>query len=49
MSGKTVFEHAFHKALMGEIDIRQCEEFDDLERFEVLPMRAGTTALRAAS
>jgi len=40
MTGKTVFEHALHKALQGEIDVRNCEEFDGFERFEILP-RAG--------
>ena len=37
MTGKTVFEHALYKALQGEIDVRNCEEFDGLERFEILP------------
>lgn len=37
MTGKTVFEHALHKALHGEIDVRNCEEFDGFERFEILP------------
>jgi type II secretory ATPase GspE/PulE/Tfp pilus assembly ATPase PilB-like protein len=37
MSGKTVFEHALYKALRGEIDVRNCEEFDGFERFEFLP------------
>jgi len=37
MSGKTVFEHALYKALQGEIDVRNCEEFDGFERFEILP------------
>jgi type II secretory ATPase GspE/PulE/Tfp pilus assembly ATPase PilB-like protein len=37
MTGKTVFEHALHKALQGEIDVRNCEEFDGFERFEILP------------
>jgi len=36
MTGKTVFEHALYKALCGEIDVRNCEEFDGFERFEIL-------------
>jgi type II secretory ATPase GspE/PulE/Tfp pilus assembly ATPase PilB-like protein len=36
MTGKTVFEHALFKALRGEIDVRNCEEFDAFERFEIL-------------
>ena len=39
MVGKTVFEHALWKALQGEIDARNCEEFDGFERFEILPCR----------
>jgi type II secretory ATPase GspE/PulE/Tfp pilus assembly ATPase PilB-like protein len=39
MTGKTVFEHALFKALQGEIDVRNCEEFDGFERFEILPPR----------
>ncbi len=37
MTGKTVFEHALWKALQGDIDVRNCEEFDGFERFEILP------------
>ena len=37
MTGKTVFEHALYKALQGEIDVRNCEEFDGFERFAILP------------
>jgi type II secretory ATPase GspE/PulE/Tfp pilus assembly ATPase PilB-like protein len=48
MTGKTVFEHALHKALQGEIDARNCEEFDGFERFEILPpARAGLPQERA--
>ena len=36
-NGLTVFEHALYKALQGEIDVRNCEEFDGFERFEILP------------
>lgn len=36
MTGKTVFEHTLWKALQGEIDVRNCEEFDSFSRFEVL-------------
>ena len=39
MTGKTVFEHALYKALQGEIDVRNCEEFDGFERFEILPRK----------
>jgi type II secretory ATPase GspE/PulE/Tfp pilus assembly ATPase PilB-like protein len=39
MTGKTVFEHALYKALQGEIDARNCEEFDGFERFEILCAR----------
>lgn len=39
MTGKTVFEHTLWKALQGEVDVRNCEEFDSFERFEVLPAR----------
>ena len=28
---------ALYKALQGEIDVRNCEEFDGFERFEILP------------
>jgi general secretion pathway protein E len=38
MTGKTVFEHALYKALRGEIDVRNCEEFDGFERFDIFPM-----------
>ena len=37
MTGKTVFEHALYKAMQGEIDVRNCEEFDGFERFEIRP------------
>jgi type II secretory ATPase GspE/PulE/Tfp pilus assembly ATPase PilB-like protein len=40
MTGKTVFEHALWKALQGEIDVRNCEEFDSFSRFE-LPQKQG--------
>jgi general secretion pathway protein E len=40
MTGKTVFEHALYKALRGEIDVRNCEEFDGFERFEILSPEA---------
>jgi type II secretory ATPase GspE/PulE/Tfp pilus assembly ATPase PilB-like protein len=36
MNGKTVFEHALFKALQGQIDVRNLNEFDALERFEIL-------------
>lgn len=36
MSGKTVVEHALYKALMGQIDARQCETFGPLELYEIL-------------
>ena len=36
MTGKTVFEHALWKALQGEIDARNCEEFDSFSRFELI-------------
>jgi hypothetical protein len=35
-----VFEHALYKALRGEIDVRNCEEFDGFERFEILSPEA---------
>jgi type II secretory ATPase GspE/PulE/Tfp pilus assembly ATPase PilB-like protein len=41
MTGKTVFEHALWKALRGEIDVRNCEEFDGFERFEILAPALG--------
>lgn len=41
MTGKTVFEHTLWKALQGEVDVRNCEEFDSFARFEVLPSRGG--------
>jgi len=34
MNGKTVFEHALYKALQGQIDVRNCEEFEGFERYE---------------
>lgn len=36
MTGKTVFEHALFKALCGQIDVRCVNEFEPLERFEIL-------------
>ena len=36
MTGKTVFEHTLWKALQGEIDVRNCEEFDSFSRFEII-------------
>lgn len=45
MTGKTVFEHALHKALRGEIDPRNCEEFDGFERFEILPPHVGVAVM----
>ena len=29
-------DHAVFKAIQGEIDVRNCEEFDAFERFEIL-------------
>lgn len=37
MDGKTVFEHTLWKALQGQVDPRECEEFDSFERFEIMP------------
>lgn len=34
MTGKTVFEHAVFKALRGQIDPRQCEQFELFSRYE---------------
>ena len=34
MTGKTVFEHALWKALHGLIDVRCCEAFESLRRYE---------------
>jgi type II secretory ATPase GspE/PulE/Tfp pilus assembly ATPase PilB-like protein len=45
MTGKTVFEHALYKALHGEIDARNCEEFDGFERFEILPPHVGVALM----
>jgi len=42
MTGKTVFEHALWKALQGEIDVRNCEEFDAFSRFELPPKKGGS-------
>ncbi len=39
MTGKTVFEHTLWKALQGQIDVRNCEEFDSFSRFEPSPAR----------
>lgn len=39
MTGKTVFEHTLWKALQGEVDPRNCEEFETFERFEILGPR----------
>jgi len=36
MTGKTVFEHALLRAWRGEIDLRDCEEFEAFDRYEVL-------------
>ncbi len=41
MTGKTVFEHALYKSLMGIVDPRVCERFDSFARFETMH----TTAL----
>ena len=41
MTGKTVFEHTLWKALQGEIDVRNCEEFDSFSRFELMPRTGG--------
>lgn len=40
MTGKTVFEHTLYKALQGLVDVRNCEEFETFERFEILGERA---------
>lgn len=37
MTGKTVFEHALWKALHGLIDVRCCEAFESLRRYEPPP------------
>lgn len=39
MTGKTVFEHALWKALQGLIDVRCCEAFESLQRYESMPPR----------
>ncbi|MEY4564609.1 MAG: hypothetical protein RLZZ618_3886 [Pseudomonadota bacterium] len=39
MTGKTVFEHTLWKALQGEVDVRNCEEFDSFTRFELTERR----------
>lgn len=36
MTGKTVFEHALYKSLLGLVDPRVCERFDSFYRFETL-------------
>lgn len=43
MTGKTVFEHALWKALQGQIDVRNCEEFDSFSRFEISHGEGGST------
>jgi general secretion pathway protein E len=35
MTGKTVFEHTLYKALQGQVDVREAQEFESFERFEV--------------
>ena len=35
MTGKTVFEHALLRAIRGEIDPRECAEFETFDRFEL--------------
>jgi general secretion pathway protein E len=35
MTGKTVFEHTLFKAMMGNVDPRECERFDSFSRFEI--------------
>jgi len=36
MTGKTVFEHTFFKALSGLVDPRECNSFETFERFEIM-------------
>jgi general secretion pathway protein E len=33
MTGKTVFEHTLYKALLGQVDVRQCSRFEIFERY----------------
>lgn len=40
MTGKTVFEHTLYKALLGQVDPRNCERFDSFKRFEIAPKLA---------
>lgn len=37
MTGKTVFEHTLYKALQGRVDVRQCERFTLIRRYEISP------------
>ena len=37
MNGKTVFEHTLYKALLGLVDVRNCEEFEGFDRYEFMP------------
>jgi general secretion pathway protein E len=34
MTGKTVFEHTLYKALQGQVDMREAQEFESFERYE---------------
>lgn len=40
MTGKTVFEHALFKAIEGLVDPRVCNDFEAVERFEILEAAA---------
>ncbi|HEX4918659.1 MAG TPA: ATPase, T2SS/T4P/T4SS family [Limnobacter sp.] len=46
MTGKTVFEHALYKALLGQVDLRVCERFDSFHRFEI-PKPKGSAEVAA--
>jgi type II secretory ATPase GspE/PulE/Tfp pilus assembly ATPase PilB-like protein len=41
MTGKTVFEHTLWRAINGQVDPRECEEFETFDRFEILSPRSG--------
>lgn len=44
MTGKTVLEHTLYKALGGLVDVRHCQRFDSLKRFDVAPVRGASPA-----
>lgn len=49
MTGKVVFEHALLRAIRGEIDPRECDQFETFERFELSEATLNHQRQRGAS